>query len=119
MMQGPGMMSCECSWSLSCLGVGCLKCGLRWGGLDINTGSAGTTQVTSNLVGVGVAATNVVTAALNAVLTGSMQREAGVDGNQLLYGMSPYVVVLWHLLCPFLSHLALTMGRRTVSWISS
>lgn len=65
-------------------------------------------QVTSNPVGVAVAAINVVTAALNSVWTGSMQREAGVDGNQLLLNMSPWAAVLLAPVVPLFEPLGLT-----------
>jgi multidrug transporter EmrE-like cation transporter len=65
-------------------------------------------QVTSNPVGVAVATINIVTAALNSVWTGSMQREAGVDGNQLLLNMSPWAAVLLAPVVPLFEPLGLT-----------
>jgi solute carrier family 35 protein E3 len=67
-------------------------------------------QVTTNPMGMVVAALNVIVTSICSVWTGYLQRELKVDANQLLYSVSPHAVALLTCLVPLFEPVGLLTG---------
>ena len=70
-------------------------------------------QVTTNPMGIAVAALNVIVTSICSVWTGYLQRQLKVDANQLLYSVSPHAVALLTCLVPLVEPVGLL--TRTVA----